>query len=94
MMATSTPWGGNDPCAAARMLRDAYYRLVSGTAEMEVEYRANDGVTRRLVYARADRDALRREMERFEALCAAESGIAAPRMSRTQVIRSTKSTQF
>jgi hypothetical protein len=71
----------NDPVAVLNALRDVRRNLIFGQAATEVEYRAPNGVSRRIRYAPADLAVVTREIERLQNLGTA---------SRTQVVRSTK----
>jgi len=68
----------DDPCEAAKALRDAYYRLLAGQQESEVTYMGN-GVTRTIRYAKTDTQALINELRIAEQDCAAKQGLAPPR---------------
>ena len=72
-MSATIDW--TDPCQRAETLRRAYYRLVSGQQESEVEYQAN-GVTRRVRYSQADLSRLFDETRAAEAECAVAQGLA------------------
>lgn len=65
-----------DPCARALKLRESYYSLVSGTAEVSYQYQA-EGVLRAVTWAKADLSRLESEMLRAEAECSALGGVAA-----------------
>jgi hypothetical protein len=62
-----------DPCARAETLRSAYYRLLSGTQEMEVAYTAN-GVERRVKYSQGNLEILRTELAAAEQQCTGAYG--------------------
>ena len=65
----------DDPCAAAKVLRQAYYGLVAGSASLSVSFRAgSSGVERSVTYHRADPQRLLRVIRGFEAHCAASQG--------------------
>lgn len=68
----------SDPCAAAKELNAAYYRLLSGQQESSVTYLAN-GVTRTVTYSRVSMQDLIHALRDAEADCAAKQGIAKPR---------------
>lgn len=70
-----------DPCGRAKALRRIRDRLITGQQEFEIEYRANEGVGRRLRYSQADMSRLDAEIAEAMAACAAETG-EAPRARR------------
>lgn len=75
----STNW--NDPCTRAAALTAAYYQLVSGAQEAEIESRFSDG-SERVKFSRGDINTLRTEMLSAQALCDAATGQASrPRRS-------------
>jgi hypothetical protein len=61
----------------AQALRDARFRIISGSHEFEFEYRSLD-TTRRIRYSQADLSRLEDEIRRAEAECAALNGLPAP----------------
>ena len=64
----------DDACLTYKRLRNAYYRLISGSQEEEVEYLAN-GVTRRVRYGKTDLTALENAMNQAQAECQAATGV-------------------
>ncbi len=64
-MATSTEADWENPCERADVLKAAFYRLLAGQQEMEVEYLAN-GVTRRIKYSQSDINALQAEIRALD----------------------------
>lgn len=68
----------SNPCERAAALRTAYFQLLSGQAEAEIETRYGEG-GERVKFARADLDTLRTEMQAAETECAQASGTTLPR---------------
>ena len=66
-----TDW--TDPCARAAALREAYYRLLSGETEAQVRVRSGD-VDQFVAFHATRIDALKAELMRAEAECAAAQG--------------------
>jgi hypothetical protein len=62
------PIDWTDPCARAQVLREAYYRLVSGTNAYQITYKAN-GVERSVSYSVVDKASLLNEIRQAEADC-------------------------
>ncbi len=71
-MAT-TNW--SDPCARAAALTAAYYQLVSGAQEAEIESKFGEG-GERVKFSRTDLNTLRAEMQSAQALCDQAAGRA------------------
>jgi len=67
-----------DPCARAETLRQAYYRLLSGSQEASVNYSGN-GVTRETRYVATDLSVLISEIRKAEEECALLQEQPAPR---------------
>lgn len=66
-----TNWA--NPCERAAALRDAYYRLLSGEGETEIETRSADGA-QVVKFARTNLEALRAEWLRAEDQCQQMNG--------------------
>lgn len=65
----------NDPCAAAKALRDVYLRLVAGQAAATVSFTAGpSGVSRSATFHAASPDRLLMVIRGFEGKCAALQG--------------------
>jgi hypothetical protein len=71
-----------NPCARADALRDAYFRLISGTAEASIRYMSN-GQEREVRYAVADKDQLANELREAERECLASQGLPPGRRIHT-----------
>ena len=70
-----------DPCAKAIALREAYYRLIAGDQEAEIENRSGEG-QQRVKFHRVDIETLKSEMIAAEEACQRANGITpAPRRS-------------
>ena len=76
-----------DPCLRADVLRQAYYRLLSGQQAASVSYLAN-GVQRSVTYSKIDLDALATELRLAEQACA--NGGTAPRRIHTVLLSTSK----
>jgi hypothetical protein len=63
----------SDPCARAAALRAAYFELVSGSKETEIETRTLDA-QERVRFSAADKQTLLAELRAAEAECAASTG--------------------
>jgi hypothetical protein len=61
-----------NPCAAAALLRTAYYGLISGAAEQKIRFR-NGETEEEVWFTPAKVETLRAEMLRQEAKCAAQT---------------------
>jgi hypothetical protein len=70
-MALAVDW--TDACERADALRSAYFRIIAGAQESEVEYLAN-GVTRRVRYSQSDLDRLETELRVAEQECQGTTG--------------------
>lgn len=78
----ATDW--NDPCAKAAKLTEAYYALIQGESEAQIQYMAN-GKTRMVMYNKADLTSLKQEMQSAQAECEAKNnGNPRPRRSALQ----------
>jgi hypothetical protein len=75
-VATSGDW--DDPCYVVQQLKAAYYRLLSGEQESEVQYLAN-GVTRIVSYSKISLQDLVNELRNAEMDCAAKQGLGPKR---------------
>ena len=65
----------NDPCAAAKALREVYVRLVAGQATATVSFTAGpSGVSRSATFHAASPDRLLMVIRGFEEKCAALQG--------------------
>jgi hypothetical protein len=65
----------NDPCAAAKALREVYYRLIAGQAAATVSFTAGPtGVSRSATFHAASPDRLMLVIRGFEEKCAASQG--------------------
>lgn len=65
----------DDPCAAARSLRQVYTNLVAGQAAMQVRFRAGtSGVERDVTFNKADPARLLQLIRSFESKCALSQG--------------------
>lgn len=69
-MADAVDW--SDPCARAKALRGAYYRLLSGSMEERVRFRNGD-VDEDVTFVKPDMNVLRTELTEADAQCAALS---------------------
>lgn len=74
-----------DPCARAAALRNAYYRVISGDQEAEIETRTGEA-QERVKFSRVDVARLKAEWEAAEAECQAKNGITpTPRRSAIRI---------
>lgn len=65
----------DDPCSAAKSLRQVYLNLVAGQAAMQVRFKAgSSGVERDVTFNKADPARLLQLIRGFEAKCAASQG--------------------
>lgn len=65
----------SDPCGTAARLREAYAKLVSGTAAQIVSFRAGDnGVERSTTFHKANPAALLTLLRSYEQQCAVKQG--------------------
>jgi hypothetical protein len=63
----------DDPCARAKTLREARYRLISGLQEYQFDFKSND-VERHLTFSRGDLGRLEAEIRIAEEACALAGG--------------------
>lgn len=78
----ATDW--KDPCARAAKLTEAYYALIQGESEAQIQYMAN-GKTRMVMYNKADLQNLKKEMQQAQAECdACKGGRPKPRRHALQ----------
>jgi hypothetical protein len=71
-----------DPCALCAALRAVYYRVLAGLAETRIRFR-NGEDEEDVMYGPADKDALKIELAKQEALCAAKTTPRPPRFCFT-----------
>lgn len=71
-----------DPCSICAALRAVYFRVISGMAETRVRFR-NGEDEEDVIYGQADKAALKTELTRQEALCAAKTNPNPPRFCFT-----------
>lgn len=64
----------DDPCAAAKALRQVYYGLIAGAASLTISFRSSSGVERSTTFHKADPERLLHVIRGFEAECAAKQG--------------------
>jgi hypothetical protein len=86
MRSTAADWI-EDACLRADVLRQAYYRLLSGQQAASVSYLAN-GVQRAVTFSKIDLDALATELRLAEQLCV--NGGATPRRIHTVLLSTSK----
>jgi hypothetical protein len=67
-----------DPCARFDALNTAYYRLVSGQAEVEISTRTTDA-EEKVRFTAANLDTLRAERDAAEIACAVKNGLVPAR---------------
>ncbi|MGV1352812.1 hypothetical protein [Klebsiella pneumoniae] len=74
-----TDW--TNPCERAAALRDAYYRVLSGQQEVEIEARTGDG-GQMVKFGKVDLNRLKSEWQAAEDECQRANGVTpAPRRS-------------
>ena len=72
----------NDPCEAARQLRQVHLQMVAGQAAAEIRFRAGpNGVERSVSFSRGDPNQLLRLIRGYEAQCAVLNGRRSRRFS-------------
>lgn len=64
----------DNPCAVLALLKPAYYALIAGSKEQEVEFQSQGGVKRRVRYTTASIPLLKTEIAELETKCAARGG--------------------
>lgn len=65
----------DDPCEAARQLRQVHLQMVAGQTAAEIRFRAGpNGVERMVSFSKGDPDKLLKLIRGFEAQCAATKG--------------------
>lgn len=70
-----------NPCARAAALRNAYYRVISGDQEAEIETRTGEA-QERVKFSRVDAERLKAEWQAAEDECQRANGVTpAPRRS-------------
>lgn len=69
----------DDVCEIARALRKVYLASLAGGVVSSVKFTAGNAAGREITYNKTNIDALRTELQRYEALCALANGGTAKR---------------